>query len=152
MSSAIKTFPYFFPRQVENKLRKIFAFKISHNFARLAGIHLLVKAIQDFNDVKDTVSAENPAMPLILNALGALYEKNNELDKAVASFNELSIYKGFEASSYEAMGRLYEQQGKKDKAVEMYRKALSINPEGDSLQSANPNKETIKARINFLLD
>lgn len=110
----------------------------------------LVKAIQAFNDVKDDVKPQNPVMPLVLFALGSLYEKNNELDKAVDSFNQLSTYKGFEASSYEGMGRLYELQGQKVKAVEMYTKALAKDPEADPLQPGNPNQETIQARINSL--
>lgn len=112
----------------------------------------LVKAIQDFNDVNNDVSAKNPVKPLVLYALGALYEKNNELSKAVDSFNELSTYKAFELSSYEALGRLYEEQEQKAKAVEMYKKALGADPEVDPLQPANPNRETIQARINFLQD
>ena len=112
----------------------------------------LVKAIQDFNDVKNEVSAENPVKPLVLYALGALYEKNNELNKAVDSFNELSTYKAFELGSYEALGRLYEAQEQKVKAIEMYKKALGADPEVDPLQPGNPNRETIQARINFLQD
>jgi predicted negative regulator of RcsB-dependent stress response len=110
----------------------------------------LVKAIQAFNEVKNEVSPKNPVTPLILFALGSLYEKNNELDKAVDSFSQLSAYKGFEASSFEGMGRLYELQGQKEKAVEMYRKALATDPEADPLQSGNPNRETIQARIDYL--
>ena len=112
----------------------------------------LVKAIQAFNDVKNEVSAENPVTPLVLYALGALYEKNNELDKAIDSFNQLSTYQGFEASSYEGMGRLYEQQGEIAKAVEMYKKALGTDPEDGLLQPGNPNRETVQARINYLQD
>ena len=112
----------------------------------------LVKAIEQFNDVKNEVSAKNPVMPLVIYALGALYEKNNELDKAVAAFNELSTFKSFEAGSYEAMGRLYEQQGDKAKAVEMYKKAVAINSESVPPQPGNPNRETIQARINYLQD
>lgn len=112
----------------------------------------LVKAIQAFNEVKKEVSPKNPVTPLLLFALGSLYEKNNELDKAVDSYNRLSTYKGFEASSFEGMGRLYELQGQKEKAVEMYRKALATNTETDPLQSGNPNRETIQARIQSLQD
>ena len=108
------------------------------------------KAIQAFIAVKDEVSSKDPVMPLILFALGSLYEKNNELDKAVDSFNQLSAYKGFEASSFEAMGRLYELQGQKEKAVDMYKKALVTDSEKEQLQSGNPNRETIQARINSL--
>lgn len=110
----------------------------------------IVKAIQDFNAVKNEVSAKNPVKPLVLYALGALYEKNNELDKAVDSYTELSTYKAFELGSYEALGRLYEEQGQKEKAVEVYKKALGTNSEVDPSQPANPNRETIQARINFL--
>lgn len=110
----------------------------------------IVKAIQDFNAVNNEVSAKNPVKPLVLYALGALYEKNDELDKAVESYTALSTYKAFELGSYEALGRLYEAQGQKVKAVEAYRKALGTNSEADPSQPADPNRETIQARINFL--
>ena len=110
------------------------------------------KAIQQFSKIKNDVSSDNPLMPLILNTLGVLFEKNNELDKAVYSFNELSTYKGFEVSSFEALGRLYEAKGDKAKAVEMYEKSLATETETGLLLTANPNKETIQARINYLKD
>ncbi len=112
----------------------------------------LAKAIQEFNDIKTEVSTENPVTPLVLYALGVLYEKNGELDKAVDSFNQLSAYNGFEASSYQGMGRLYEQQGQKVKAVEMYKKSLETDPEASLQQPGNSNRETIQARINYLQD
>ncbi len=112
----------------------------------------LDKAIQQFSDVKSTVRAKNPVMPLVLYALGALYEKTNELDKAAASFNELSAFKGFESSSYEALGRVYEAQGKTANALEMYRKAIGTDAGGEGEPSASPGRETIQARINALQD
>ncbi len=112
----------------------------------------LDKAIQEYSDVKVGLSEKNPVMPLILYALGALYEKNNELDNAIASFEQLNTYKGFEDSSYEALGRIYEQKGDKVKAVDMYKKALGDGSETNPLQPGNSEQETIQARINYLQD
>lgn len=110
------------------------------------------KAIRELNEIKGDVSAKNPVMPLLLHILGALYEKNNELDKAVNAFTELSAFKPFELGAFEALGRLHEAQGQKDKALEMYKKALGADPAttGPAQQSVNPNRETIQARILFL--
>lgn len=110
----------------------------------------LAKAIQEFNWMKSEVSKDDPLMPLVLYALGVYHEKNNEPDKAVNAFNELSIFKGFEASSYEAMGRIHEMQGDKAKALDMYRKSLEPGMEGESTLAANPNREIIQAKINSL--
>ncbi len=127
-------------------------------WARIELAHLSVedgdldKAIQEYIGVQNEVSDTNPVRPLILYALGALHEKNNELDKAIASFEELKTYKGFEESTYEDLGRIYEQKGDKAKAVEMYKKALGDESEANPLQPGNPARETIQARINYLQD
>lgn len=112
----------------------------------------LKKAIQEFNGVKNEVSRKDPLMPLVLYALGVFYEKNNELGKSEEAFNELSTFKGFEASSYEAMGRIYEAQGKNAKAVEMYKRSLGPGLEGESPSVTNPDSEIIQAKINSLQD
>jgi len=127
-------------------------------WARVELAHLEVEkgeldnAIKQFNEVKNDVSAKNPATPLILYALGALYENKGELDKAVDSYTQLSAFKGFEASSYEAAGRIYEEKGQKAKALEMYKKALGSDTEPGSLKPGDPARETIQARINYLQD
>lgn len=112
----------------------------------------LAKAIDEFNDVKTEISEKDPLMPLVLYALGVYYEKNNELGKAVDAFQELSRFKGFEASSYEAMGRLYELQGENAKALDMYKKSLEPSADGIPSPAANSGNEIIQAKINSLQD
>lgn len=110
----------------------------------------LEKAIQEFNSVKNEVSSKDPLKPLVLNALGINYERNKEPEKALASFEELSGYKGFEVSSYKAMGRIFELQGQKEKALQMYKKSLEpVNGE-DLSPGITPDREIIQAKINSL--
>ena len=108
------------------------------------------EAIQDLLAVKKEVSENNPVMPLLLFNLAGLYENRNELDKAMASLNELAVYKGFDAIAYKAMGRIYEQQGNNGEAVAMYQQYLTAAEKEDGPQGADPDREMIQARINFL--
>lgn len=111
----------------------------------------IAKAIAEFEGIKTDISSTDPLMPLVVYALGILYEKNNELDKAIDMYNALKGYKGFELSSYEAMGRLYESQGQQAKALDMYRKSIEPGPEGAAAASrGNPDQDTIQAKINAL--
>jgi len=111
------------------------------------------KAILGLMEVKKTVSAKNPVTPLLLYNLAVLHEKNGDLSQALASYTELSTFKGFEPGTYETMGRLYELQGNKEKALEMYKKyiasgeenALTTNP-----LATDPDREMIQARITSL--
>lgn len=122
--------------------------QLAHNAAKEGDLSL---AISDLNDVKKSVSKKDPLMPLVLSALGVYYEKNSEPAKALEAYNELVLFKGFEASSYEAMGRIYEVQGEKARALDMYRKALGTG-EDDTSPVAGPEREMIQSRINALQD
>lgn len=107
------------------------------------------KSIQELTEVKKTVSAKNPVLPLLLNNLAVLHEKNGDLNQALVTYTELSTFKGFEQGTYEAMGRLYELQGNKEKALEMYKKYLDSGEE-DKLTNplaTDPDREMIEARI-----
>lgn len=109
------------------------------------------KAIQEFNDVKNEISAKDPLMPLVLSALAVYYEQDKKLEKAHETYQELSGYKGFEATSYEAMGRIFEQEGKKDKALEMYRKFIGSGAaKGEPSPNTDTDREIIEAKIKSL--
>lgn len=110
----------------------------------------LQKAIQGFTGIENDLSADDPLMPLALYALGVLFEKNNEPDKAIDAFTTLSEFKGFEANSFKAIGRLYEVQGQKAKALNMYKKSIEPVPGEEASPQANPDKEIIQAKINAL--
>lgn len=127
----------------------------SGRWGRIELAHLAVekgendKAISEFASLLGEVGDDDPVAPLLLSALGVLYERNSQFDKALETFSRLAGFKGFEESSSEAMGRVYEQKGDKAKAIEMYSKAIADNPE-DPQVLPNPNRETIQARINSL--
>lgn len=152
--------------QEEGTARKELLGEVIENFgstdaglwARVELAHLMVdqgeteKAIETFLAIKDDVSIHNPVTPLVLYALGVLYEKRDDLDNGIAMFAELSAFEGFGASSYEALGRLYEQKGEEEKALEMYEKALATDADDGSAPPPNPDREMIQARIDLLRD
>lgn len=111
----------------------------------------LPKAISGLEDLKKSLSAKNPVMPLLAYNLAVLHEKNNELNKAMAAYNELLTYQGFEGITYKAMGRIYEAQGSKDKALEVYNKYIEL---GDTAGQpfADPDRSMIQTKINNLTD
>ncbi|GAB4343731.1 MAG: hypothetical protein Kow0089_19690 [Desulfobulbaceae bacterium] len=109
-------------------------------------------AIRQYEEVRNDVSPRNPVVPLLLNALGVLYEKDGDLDKAVAAFTELHSYPGFEVDASIALGRLYEEKGDRAKALEYYRKALGEENAAAGDQPGNPDREIIEARISRLQD
>ena len=107
------------------------------------------EAVQGLLEVKKDVSLKNPINSLLLYNLAVLYEKNGELTQALATYTELSTFKGFEKGAYEAMGRLYELQGNKEKALEMYKKYMDSGEE-DKLTNplaVDPDRQMIEARI-----
>ncbi|MHB8789349.1 MAG: YfgM family protein [Desulfobulbaceae bacterium] len=114
------------------------------------------KAIADLQGVRKDMAKDNPLAPLLLFKLAGLHENKNDLEQALVLYGELSLFKGFEASSFEAMGRIYEQQGKKDKAVEMYQKYLGLGgeegavPAAAAAGAADPDRALIQERINVL--
>ncbi|NOX79629.1 MAG: tetratricopeptide repeat protein [Deltaproteobacteria bacterium] len=107
------------------------------------------KALQGLAAVNREVSAENPIKPLLLANLGALYMKNNNLDSALASYLELSSFKGFDADAYRAMGRIYELRKENAKAVAMYKKYLSLSAANGGL-AADPDLTIVRAKIKRL--
>ncbi len=120
--------------------------ELAHMAARNGHIN---KALQELTAVNHDVSADNPLKPLLLVNLGALYMKNNNLDSALASYLELSSFKGFAADAYRAMGRIYELRKLNVKAVSMYKKYLSLSAANGGL-AADPDLAIVQARINHL--
>jgi predicted negative regulator of RcsB-dependent stress response len=111
-------------------------------------------AIADLQAVRKSTAKDNPLTPLLLFKLAGLLENKNDQEQALALYDELSRFKGFEAVAYEAMGRIYELQDKKDKALEMYQKYLAaggeegVAPAGPA--AVDPDREMIQARVNAL--
>ena len=110
----------------------------------------VTQAISSLVGIKDSVSNKNPVTPLLLYNLAVLYEKSEDLNNSLATYNELLAFKGFEALCYKGMGRIYEAQSNKEKALEMYRKYMEIGGEDKNLPSADPERSMIQSRINSL--
>jgi len=108
------------------------------------------KAIQEMTTVNSSVSGKNPLKPLVLFNLGALYMKNNDLEHALASYRELSAFKGFEAHACEAMGRVYEMQKKTKQAIEMYKKFLSLTETENGIPARDPERIIVREKVRQL--
>jgi predicted negative regulator of RcsB-dependent stress response len=115
------------------------------------------RAIAALQEVRKGTDRDNPLTPLLLVKLAGLHETKGEQEQALALYDELSRYQGFEAGAYEAMGRIYEQQAKKDKALEMYQKYLALGKEEGASSTApaapaaaDPERQMIQDRITAL--
>ena len=76
--------------------------------------------------------------PFLKDALARAYEKNGEIDKAVAEYERLTAFYPKSGAPYlihpkyhYLLGRLYEQKGLKVKAAERYRRFLEIWKDAD---------------------
>ncbi|WP_457574730.1 YfgM family protein [Desulfolithobacter sp.] len=128
----------------------------SGTWARIEIAHLVTdkgdldRAVAELVEVNGKVGSSNPLKPLLLYNIGALYEKQGQLEKALASYQPLGGFKGFEVESYRALGRIYELQGNTAGAREMYEKFLAARKEqGDSV-GADPETEIIQYRLGRL--
>ncbi|MDW7772006.1 MAG: tetratricopeptide repeat protein [Desulfobulbaceae bacterium] len=108
------------------------------------------QAIARLTEVRESVSAKNPVTPLLIYNLGSLYEKNENPDQALNSYNELLAFKGFEPIAYKALGRIYELQGSNDKALEMYEKYMETTDNGTGQPAADPDRSMVQAKISRL--
>lgn len=110
------------------------------------------QAISSLSEVKDSVAEENPVMPLLVYNLAILHEKNGDSNQAIAFYNELLGFQGFEAIAYKSMGRIQEEQGSRDKALEMYNKYIEAGNAVAGQPTADPDRSIIQARIKRLQD
>ena len=128
----------------------------SGTWARIEIAHLVTdqgevdRAIDELVAVNRKVRDSNPLKPLLLYNLGALYEKQGQLDQALASYQPLGDFKGFEVESYRALGRIYELQGKTDRAREMYEKFLEAERGRERGMNGDPETEIIQYRLGRL--
>ncbi|MEA2084137.1 MAG: tetratricopeptide repeat protein [Thermodesulfobacteriota bacterium] len=83
-------------------------------------------AIKGYHEVLKDVAANNPLIPVLQYGLAYAYECNDEPDKALTHFTNLSEMPGFKSEGLLAMGRIYENKGAFDKAKEIYEKYLAL--------------------------
>ena len=94
--------------------------------------------------------------PLVLANLGALYEQNKELDKAVGAYEKLQKKEGFETLALSSLGRIYETMDKNDQAVAVYQRYMSLTEvkSGEVAGPAPQNslaRDMVQASLNRLL-
>jgi predicted negative regulator of RcsB-dependent stress response len=98
---------------------------------------------------------EDLLKPLVLVNLGALYEQQNALDKAVGAYEKLQKRKGFETLALSGLGRVYEAMDKKDQAVAMYQRYMSLTEkkqeEGAGFMQNSLARDMVQASLNRLL-
>lgn len=82
-------------------------------------------AILELQKVNQEVDAENPLKPLVLNKLAGLYEETKNFEAALAHYQELTAFSGFEADAHYALGRVYAALHKNAEAVTAYQQYLS---------------------------
>ena len=92
--------------------------------------------------------------PLVLANLGALYEQNKDLEKAVGIYEKLQKKEGFEPLALSSLGRVYEATGNKDQAVAMYQRYMSLTEKKQGETGPAQNSlahEMVQASLNRLL-
>ncbi|NLX19407.1 MAG: tetratricopeptide repeat protein [Desulfobulbus sp.] len=108
------------------------------------------KAIALLEELNDTLSPDMPLKPLVLSRLAGLCEAENQTDRAISFYTQLSGNEWFAAEAYRALGRLYEQNGKKEEAVAMYEKYLEMSGVQGGQEKADPIRELIQSRLGQL--
>lgn len=108
-------------------------------------------AIEKLTAINSGLANESLLKPLVLVDLGGLYEQDKQPEKAIAAYQELKAFKGFEEEAVRSLGRVYEAQGKKDQAVAMYQQYLSLTTtEGSEPQQDDPARTIVRAALNRL--
>jgi predicted negative regulator of RcsB-dependent stress response len=111
------------------------------------------EAVERLEALKGELGEEDLLRPLVLANLGALYEQNKQLDKAVAAYELLQKKEGFEALALNGLGRVYETMDKKDQAVAMYQRYMSLTEKKGEAGPAQNSlaRDMVQASLNRLL-
>lgn len=96
------------------------------------------QAIVWLEDARIRLGNNTSLEPMLLGKLAVLYEDNQEYDKALALYGELSGMEKFAAKANAAMGRICEQTGKTGEAIAHYKKYLE-SARSDVPGQANAN-------------
>ncbi len=113
------------------------------------------EAIERLEALNSELKEEDLLKPLLMANLGALYEQQKDLDKAVAAYEGLQNKKGFEALALSSLGRTYENMGKKEQAVAMYQRYMSLTEkklgEDEPAPQNSLARDMVQASLNRLL-
>ncbi|MCA0312482.1 MAG: tetratricopeptide repeat protein [Candidatus Melainabacteria bacterium] len=117
--------------------------------------------------LRETITLRNsvwgysdPSMPILLNQLGSVYEKQGQTASAEACYRNALVYQAKKnGSSYErvpslqSLGRLYEKQGKLKEAVDNFNQVSQLIDRQDGENSNKALKARLDlARVSSLLD
>jgi len=108
------------------------------------------RAITRFEEINAALAAQSLLKPLVIGKLAALYEDENQWDKALAYYTDLAGKEGFAADAYRAMGRVNEALGKNAEAATMYGKYLELTNPQDGQSKNDPAREMVQSRLNQL--
>ena len=144
-----------------NKVKDEFSSAPSAVWAQVQLAHLAQKegrykeAVAGLEALNKELGEEELLKPLVLANLGALYEQNKELDKAVGMYEKLQKKEGFEAQALSSLGRVYEAMGKKDQAVAIYQRYMSLTGNKEGVTGPAPQnslaRDMVQASLNRLL-
>ncbi|WPD21460.1 MAG: tetratricopeptide repeat protein [Candidatus Electrothrix aestuarii] len=113
------------------------------------------EALERLEGLNSELGEDDLLKPLALANLGALYEQNKELDKAVGAYEALQKKQGFEPLALSSLGRIYETMDKKDQAVATYQRYMSLTEkkEGDAGPAPQNSlaRDMVQASLNRLL-
>ncbi len=121
------------------------------HFAQKAGKNK--EAIDRLETLKNALGEEDLLKPLVQANLGALYEQDKQLDKAVAAYEFLQKREGYEALALSNLGRLYERMEKTEQAVAMYQRYMSLTEKKGEAGPAQNSlaRDMVQASLNRLL-
>ncbi len=102
------------------------------------------------NELNATVADDSPLKPLITYKLAALYEKQEQIEKAMGSYTVLSSMTEFEATAFKAMGMLAEKHGNREQAISYYKQYLGLFTETGNAQPSDPARMLIESRLHAL--
>ncbi|NWF97986.1 MAG: tetratricopeptide repeat protein [Nitrospirae bacterium] len=96
---------------------------------RLAYDHLQAGNIEQSIKICESIIANEPLNPYILEFLGIIYHKKGDLQSAIKYIKKAAEIKPDSIETLINLGTLLEQHGKYHEALECYNKVLQINPE-----------------------
>jgi predicted negative regulator of RcsB-dependent stress response len=111
------------------------------------------EAVARLEELNSDLKEDDLLKPLVMVNLGALYEQQQELDKAVAAYENLQQKEGFEELALSNLGRIYEEMGKKEQAVAMYQRYMSLKKQGEAGPASQNSlaRDMVQASLNRLL-
>ncbi len=105
------------------KVSESYAATPSGLWARIELAHLDMKtkaydqAVKKYTAIKDKLSADNPALPLVIYGIAQAEEAQDHYDGAFAAYSQLKDQEAYRLSGYTGMARIHEMKGELDKAL-----------------------------------